>query len=361
MNRAMRITLIAAALLLAAPLAARALAPVPESVGSLAERVAVKALRLGDRGEPVAELQRMLATAGFDPGPLDGIFGPLTAAAVKAAQEQLGLEQDGLFGRVTLAGLARTAATETSPAPAPVTPAAQEAEPEPAVQALVFHTTDGALLGRAGDVLPNEAASNRKPGGSAGYFALTFNGAPDPALLPRLLDTLARHDMQATFFIQGETAVHRPDLVAKLAEAGHEIGNGGYETLDMSRLTEPMIQAQLRHTQKSIQTAANQKARFFRPPLGRANSLLRTVAGQHQLALSLWTNVTVRDPEGADPAQLADGLMSTVYPGAVLMLHQDRQSTIEALDIFLQKIRAEGYLGVTLSNLEEKQAASSTE
>ena len=63
-------------------------------------------MRRGDRGEDVADLQRFLAAAGHDPGPVDGVFGPLTDAGVRAFQQAKGLAVDGIVGPQTLFAIA---------------------------------------------------------------------------------------------------------------------------------------------------------------------------------------------------------------------------------------------------------------
>jgi len=67
-------------------------------------------LRQGDSGAPIEELQKSLEDAGFDPGPIDGIFGPKTAAAVKAFQESEDLQVDGIAGPNTMGALAKASA-----------------------------------------------------------------------------------------------------------------------------------------------------------------------------------------------------------------------------------------------------------
>lgn len=71
-------------------------------------------VRIGDRGEQVATVQRLLAAAGYDPGTIDGVAGPLFDAAVKAFQKANGLDVDGVVGPKTLAAL--------QPKPAPTEP-----------------------------------------------------------------------------------------------------------------------------------------------------------------------------------------------------------------------------------------------
>src|SRR5438552_663664 len=63
-----------------------------------AEKPAPHSLHEGSRGSEVRHMQKQLAVLGFRPGPIDGIFGPHTEAALKAFQRSRGLAPDGVFG-----------------------------------------------------------------------------------------------------------------------------------------------------------------------------------------------------------------------------------------------------------------------
>jgi peptidoglycan hydrolase-like protein with peptidoglycan-binding domain len=80
-------------------------------------------LRLGSRGSSVIDLQTRLASAGFSPGPVDGIFGPRTDGAVRSFQRARGLRIDGIVGPFTWGELLGT----TTPQPAPGTGSPQPA------------------------------------------------------------------------------------------------------------------------------------------------------------------------------------------------------------------------------------------
>lgn len=67
-------------------------------------------LSIGSSGPSVAQLQQLLKTAGFDPGPIDGIFGPATQAAVIAFQREMHLIVDGIVGIRTWTALGVTCA-----------------------------------------------------------------------------------------------------------------------------------------------------------------------------------------------------------------------------------------------------------
>lgn len=261
-------------------------------------------LRNGDRGEPVAALQRQLRAAGFDPGPVDGIFGPLTEAAVRQAQSQLQVTVDGVAGRQTM----------------------------------------GALQSRVGRV-------GRAGASSLAPLALTFNGNPDPEVTPTVLRLLQEHGVTATFFILGETAERTPELLASIAADGHEIANNGFAEIDMTRISTQMRTAQLRRAQLALTEAAGRPPAFFRPPGGRYDGELVRAASDMGLSLMLWTNVSIRDLPELDPLALADGLEATLYPGAVLMLHQDRPRVVETLEELLPRLEQAGYRSVAISAL----------
>jgi len=286
-------------------------------------------LRPGDRGEQVAVLQTMLADAGFDPGPVDGIYGPLTQGAVRRAQGTLALKVDGLAGRSTQEALRMAA-------PGPLGGAA-EASP---VSKLVLH---GAATDASTESDPEAA------------FAVTFNGEPDSTLLPRVLDALKRHGMVATFFLHGETALIQPELVARIAAAGHEVGNSGMSGADLTRLPALVARSGIRQAQNALTRAAGRAPAYFRPPAGRFNRTLVQTAESAGLVTVLWNNAALLEEAGFTAEVLGARLADYVAPGAVIMLHQDRPDSVDALDTLLQSARSRGYTSVGLSNLGTSQ------
>ncbi len=303
--------LVLAVVILALPTGALALYGAPAELEALQQAVVARALRAGDQGEPVSALQRALQAAGFAPGPIDGVFGPLTEGAVRVAQSRLGVDVDGLAGRLTLGALQRALSDTAGP---------EQGEAESAA------------------VHPQ-------------LFALTFNGPPEPALVPAILRELDRWGMRATFFAAGEDAELRPDLLSRIAGSGHEVASAGYANLDMSRLTPVMMRAQLLQANRAIRDAVGRRPRFFRPPLGALSRDLSVEAERAGLKVALWSNVGAGDPIDTAPGDLAERLSRVVYPGAVLMLHQDRLASVAALDELLRDLRERGYQSVTLSEL----------
>jgi peptidoglycan-N-acetylglucosamine deacetylase len=357
-RRSLILSTLAAALLgvLAATALARDTAPADPGILMLTSG---RALRSGDRGQPVSALQRLLRDAGFDPGKVDGVFGPLTEDAVRHAQRSLNLKADGLAGLETAAALQQ--ALSGSPVKAALASAqsalsyAVQSGPSEPSATLVVHQAVAPIapVAPAAGIGPeSDQQAKAPPAGATQRFALTFNGAPDLKLLPALLATLKRYGMQATFFLYGETAEQAPDMVAQIAAAGHEVAVNGYSASDMTGLSQAAAGTQLRRARVAVATAAGHAPAYFRPPSGHYDAALAAAAGAAQLKLVLWTNVTVQDPADAEPTDLAERLAGVVYPGAVVMLHQDRAATVAALEPLLAELQAKGYTSTPLSQFD---------
>ncbi len=93
--------------------------------------------------------------------------------------------------------------------------------------------------------------------------ALTFDDGPDPAFTPRLLDILDKHQVSATFFVVGETAQKYPELIRRIAQTGHVIGNHSWDHPAFPLITGRERRAQMRACAKAI---APYGQRIFRPP-----------------------------------------------------------------------------------------------
>ena len=81
-----------------------------------------------------------------------------------------------------------------------------------------------------------------------GELALTFDDGPNATWTPRLLEILARHDVRATFFLLGSRAAAEPELVRRIAAAGHLIGNHSWSHPNLSRTRSSRIREELKRT-----------------------------------------------------------------------------------------------------------------
>src|SRR5213593_4663199 len=87
------------------------------------------------------------------------------------------------------------------------------------------------------------------------YIAMTFDDGPSATLTPKLLDLLATHHIKATFFVIGENVAEHPDIVARAAREGHEIGNHSWSHPNFAKMSEEGVRSQLRRTDDAIKSA----------------------------------------------------------------------------------------------------------
>ncbi|MGP3910930.1 polysaccharide deacetylase family protein [Nonomuraea sp. 10N515B] len=183
--------------------------------------------------------------------------------------------------------------------------------------------------------------------------ALTFDDGPHPDHTPRLLDMLRRYEVTATFFCLGMNAAAHPELVARIADEGHSVGNHTWSHPYLPHLTPVEVIAQVEQTAAVLAGITGERPTLFRPPFGgRDADVLRTVASAGQ-ATVLW------DVEAGDwtlpgtPAIVRQVIRDTDF-GSVILLHDgggDRTQTVEALPLILENLMVRGCKFVPVDDL----------
>lgn len=204
-------------------------------------------------------------------------------------------------------------------------------------------------LGRAvGPVLSGRvlfAVPTRAP-----RFALTIDDGPDRTTTPALLDVLAAHRAHATFFVLGERVERHPDLVARIAREGHELGNHTWRDEPTWRLPEPAFRASLGATQRAL--GAYGPVRWFRPGSGWPVARQVAIAQEEGLRCVLGSAVAISG-SGAGTAGTPRWLDAVTCRGAIVVLHEGpgRRAVASTVDGLLTRTSRRGLATVTLSRL----------
>ena len=128
----------------------------------------------------------------------------------------------------------------------------------------------------------------RKPG----HLAFTFDDGPNPAWTPHLLDVLAAHSVQATFFMVGKFAKSEPQLARRVADAGHLIGNHTWSHPDLSRARSADVLDELTRTSDILGGITGKPIRYFRPSFGARRPYVLKLARQLGLIPVTWNAMT---------------------------------------------------------------------
>jgi len=177
--------------------------------------------------------------------------------------------------------------------------------------------------------------------------ALTFDDGPDH-MTERYLDLLDELDVPATFFLIGDRAGNRPDLVREYVRRGHQIAGHGYDHARFTKLGRRALLDQCARTDVALGGQLTGRS-WVRPPHGTldAPSLLNLVASGRTIAM--WS-LDSRDYSTTDPAEIAERCVGATA-GEVLLFHEGQQWTLDALPRIVSGLRAAGLECVTMYDL----------
>lgn len=185
--------------------------------------------------------------------------------------------------------------------------------------------------------------------------ALTFDDGPNPNATPRVLDALGEAGVHATFFILGRHAERWPELVRRVRDEGHAIGNHGYYHRKLHFKSPAYVRDDLGRGTAAIADAAGVQPALFRAPHGFRSPWVNGIAasfGQRVIGWSL--GVWDSDRPGADA--IAQRTVVGARAGSILLLHDgdgydasgDRLQTAAAIPRILTELAGRGYRFVTV-------------
>lgn len=182
---------------------------------------------------------------------------------------------------------------------------------------------------------------------------LSFDDGPDPAFTPRLLDLLATHDAHASFFLIGERAERHPQLVERLVAAGHMIGNHSYSHPHFTELTRAAQIDEITRTDRILAAFDGYALHRFRPPYGVLPLSLLLLCALRRRNIAYWS-VDSLDYQDRPASELARLLrQQPPRAGDIVLMHDDREHTLELLRLVLPQWRAEGFTLAALPTLQE--------
>jgi peptidoglycan/xylan/chitin deacetylase (PgdA/CDA1 family) len=185
----------------------------------------------------------------------------------------------------------------------------------------------------------------RLPG--AGGVVVTFDDGPHPEGTPMVLETLARADAHAVFFLVGEQVRRRPELVARILAEGHQVALHGDRHRLQSRLPAATLRADLAAGLEAIQQAGGVRPLLHRPPYGIYSPAGLAAARQAGLSPLLWSRWGRDWRRHTTAEQIARRALRAIGPGEVILLHDadfysapgSHRRTAAALELVLAQLR----------------------
>ena len=186
---------------------------------------------------------------------------------------------------------------------------------------------------------------------------LTFDCGYENGNTESILDALKKHGVSATFFVVGHFLESAPDMVKRMVEEGHTVGNHTYHHPDMSKISD---QASFQKEMDAVadlytEIIGEDMPLYYRPPQGKYSRQNLQMAKDMGYKTFFWSLAYVDWNVDDQPSheEAFDKLLSRVHPGAIVLLHNTSKTNGEILDELLTKWEEIGYSFGTLAEICE--------
>lgn len=202
-----------------------------------------------------------------------------------------------------------------------------------------------------------------KPTGK--YIALTFDDGPSTSYTSQILDILEKYNAKATFFVNGyQLGTSKASLLQRMVEMGCEIGNHTQDHKRMTELSAEELYEQIVMVNDMVRKLCGYNITLLRPPGGHTSLAVMQAMYDVGLRMStiMWNNDSLDWSFHADYAngtitreeavqKTYEMIMGYPLDGAVVLMHDIKGITPDVLELVLEKLSAEGYTFVTISEM----------
>lgn len=183
------------------------------------------------------------------------------------------------------------------------------------------------------------------------YIALTFDDGPSAKLTPKLLDLLGAHHIKATFFVIGQNVADHPEIVARAAREGHEIGNHSWSHPAFGKMSDEAVRRELQKTDEAIRSATGNRPALLRPPYGSITARQKKwINEEFGYKIIMW-DVDPLDWKRPGPMAVTNRIVRNTRAGSIVLSHDIHPGTIEAMPAAIDQLQAKGFKFVTVSEL----------
>jgi peptidoglycan-N-acetylmuramic acid deacetylase len=175
---------------------------------------------------------------------------------------------------------------------------------------------------------------------------LTFDEGYENGYTPQILDTLKANNVIATFMVTKSYIENNLDLVVRMKEEGHLVGNHSVNHLSLPDLTDEEIEYEIKENERYFEEQTGYEMdTFFRPPEGvfsERTLCLTRMLGYRTIFWSMaYADWDTSNQKGAEYAY--NHVMENYHPGAIILLHAVSESNAEALDDIIKSLKEKGY------------------
>lgn len=178
-------------------------------------------------------------------------------------------------------------------------------------------------------------------------IAITFDDGPHPYYTEQLLDGLKERGVKATFFVTGMHVEQYPDVIKRMSEEGHLIGNHTYSHIQLSNSNSDAFRQELVQTNEVIEELTGQEVQYVRPPYGTWDKKFEKELNMFPV---LWT-IDPLDWCSDNVARIVYKVTSRAEENSIILMHDEYKTTVTAAFQIIDELTEQGYEFVTVDEL----------
>lgn len=178
-------------------------------------------------------------------------------------------------------------------------------------------------------------------------IAITFDDGPHPSYTEQLLDGLKERGIHATFFVTGEHAALHPDIILRMRDEGHLIGNHTYSHIQYTKGNREKFKEELIATNEVLKEITGEETEFVRPPYG---SWDKSFEKELNMFPVLW-NVDPLDWCSGNVSRIVERIVSKAGENDIILMHDYYDTSVTAALKAIDELVEEGYTFVTVEEI----------
>ncbi|UMV45097.1 polysaccharide deacetylase family protein [Paenibacillus macerans] len=198
------------------------------------------------------------------------------------------------------------------------------------------------------------AAASSKGTKANKMVALTFDDGPDKKYTDKVLDILKEHKVKGTFFVVGDRVKQYPDVMKRIVQEGHALGNHSWSHSELTKLSKEKARQEIVKTDNAIREITGAAPTMMRPPYGATSARVKGEIKALGHAEALW-NIDTRDwAADSSVADILKAVKSNSSNKITVLMHSGggkRDKTVKALPQIIDYYRSKGYTFVTMAEL----------
>lgn len=177
------------------------------------------------------------------------------------------------------------------------------------------------------------------------YIYLTFDEGYEAGYTEKILDTLKANDVKAAFFITGHYLNTQPDLVKRMINEGHIVGNHTVNHYSMPDIDDEKLKTEISNLHYAVYEKFSYEMKYLRPPKGEFSERTLELTKKLGYTTVMWSFAYDDWDEKKQGREeyAKEKILSNIHNGAVMLLHANSKDNTNILDMIIKEIKDRGY------------------